>query len=101
MNEKLIELYDELNSLELDLLGPIRISKTINNEAFNQFYLLLELLKELLKNEDCIPINLVGKLFNIYSAMMSESYHAKYPEPIFMETAKIESYLFEILRIIE
>lgn len=52
MSEKLIELYNELNSLELDLLGPIRISKTINKEAFNQFYLLLERLKELLENEE-------------------------------------------------
>ena len=97
MNQKINEIENEINSLILDLLGPIRSSKIIDKTTFNKFYSLLNEVKQLMGGEVYIPRKLVGMLFYIYRTIAAESEHAKYSEPIFIATAKIETYLDEIL----
>lgn len=98
MNEKrVLEIESEINSILLEILEPIRMSKTVNMEVFSRFYELLEELKEILSCKEVIPRKLAGLLFFIYKTMVAESEHSNYNEPIFIATATIEAYLDEIL----
>ncbi len=98
MNQRLTEIHKEIDALILDLLGPLRTSKAINRSAFDKLYLLLDEVKEIVENEDIVPKKLVGKLFFIYMSMNGEGGHTQYPDPIFMEIGRVESYLDEIFK---
>lgn len=95
--ERIIEIEKILSELTIDLLVPIRTDKTINKEAFDKLYLLLDELKTLLKGEIKIHRRLAGLLFFIYTSVLAESEHAHYSDPIFVATARLEEYLSNIL----
>lgn len=97
-NKKYMEIHDEIDLLIQDLLMPLRTSKTINKNAFNKLYKLFDELIVIVKSEENIPVKLVGKLFFIYMSMNGEADHVKYPDPIFIEIGKVESYLNKIFR---
>ena len=64
MKEKrLLEIEEIISELTVDLLVPIRTDKTVNKEAFDKLYLLLDELKILIKGENKINRRLVGLLF--------------------------------------
>ena len=97
-NDRLNEIHNEIDSLIIDLLLPIRASKSISRIQFDKLYILLDELLALLKDEEFIPIKLAGKLFFIYESMNSEAYHSRYPEPLFLELGRVDDYLSKILR---
>lgn len=97
MNQRIKEIENEINSLILDLLGPIRSSKAIDKTTLNKFYDLLNEVKKIIVGKEYIPRRLAGMLFYIYRTIAAEAENAKYSDPIFIETAKIETYLDEIL----
>lgn len=97
MENRIIEIEEAINKLTVELLVPIRISKTVNKEAFDKLYVLLDELKELVKGEIMIRRKLAGLLFFIYKSISAEAEHARYSNPIFIETGKLEDYLSKIL----
>lgn len=97
-NERLCTIYDEIDLLIQDLLVPLRTSKSINRSAFDKFYVLLKELAKIVVTEENMPVKLAGKFFFIYMSMNGEGDHVKYPDPIFMEIGRVESYLNEIFR---
>ncbi|MBW6411912.1 hypothetical protein [Clostridium weizhouense] len=60
INDRMIEIEESINKLTVDLLFPIRTSKTVNKEAFDKLYFLLDELKILIKGELIISRKLVG-----------------------------------------
>lgn len=97
INDRIIEIEEAINKLTVELLVPIRTSKTVNKEAFDKLYVLLDELKELVKGEILIRRKLAGLLFLIYTSISAEAEHAHYSNPIFIETGKLEGYLSKIL----
>ena len=97
MNQRIKEIENEIDALILDLLGPIRLSKTIEKITLNKFYDLLNELKEIIVGKEYIPRRIAGMLLYIYRIISVEAENANYSDPIFIETAKIETYLDEIL----
>lgn len=98
INERLLEIHDEIDLLIQDLLMPIRTSKTIEKTRFDKLYCLLDELIVILRTEENVPVKLVGKLFFIYMSMNGEAEHVKYPDPLFLELGKVEDYLNKIFR---
>jgi len=98
INSKFTEIYNGVDMLIQDLLIPLRTSKTVNKDAFEKLYKLLDDLEILVSKEENIPVKLVGKLFFIYMSMNGEADHVRYPDPVFMEIGKMESYLDKIFR---
>ncbi|MCG8540989.1 MAG: hypothetical protein MJA82_13770 [Clostridia bacterium] len=96
-NNRIIEIQENINELTVDLLVPIRTSKTINKEKFEKLYLLLDELKELVAGQELINRKLAGLLFFIYTTISAESQHSHYSNPIFIETGRLEDYLSKIL----
>lgn len=97
IKERIIEIEENINELIVDLLVPIRTAKTIDKEAFNKLYLLLDELKSIIKGEAVINRRLAGMLFFMYTSISAEAEHAHYSNPIFIEVAKLEDYLDKIL----
>ena len=90
MKEKrLLEIEEIISELTVDLLVPIRTDKTVNKEAFDKLYLLLDELKILIKGENKINRRLVGLLFFIYTKVLAESEHAHYSSSVFIESARL------------
>lgn len=97
INNRIIEIEQSINNLTVDLLVPIRNSKTVNREAFDKLYLILDELKALIKGELMISRRLAGLLFFIYTSISGEAEHAHYSSPVFIEVARLEDYLSKIL----
>lgn len=97
-DNRLNEIHSEIDSLIIGLLLPIRATKSISRADFDKLCILFDEIIEILKNEEYIPIKLVGLLFFIYESMNSEAYHSSYPEPLFMELATVNDYLSRIFR---
>ncbi len=97
-NQRLNEICNEIDSLIVGLLVPIRTSKSISRANFDKLYFLLDEILVILKDEENIPIKLSGKLFFIYKSMNSEAYHSRYPEPLFLELGNVENYLSRIFK---
>ena len=97
INDRMTEIEESINKLIVDLLVPIRTSKTVDKEVFNKLYLLLDELKALIKGESIISRKLAGELFFIYTSISAEAEHAHYSSPIFIEVARLEDYLSKIL----
>jgi hypothetical protein len=96
-NDRMREIEDIINELAVDLLVPIRASKIVNKEAFDQLYLLLDEVKISIKGEKLISRKLAGMLFFIYTAVSAEAEHAHYTNAVLIEAGKLEGYLNKIL----
>lgn len=97
ISDRIIEIEEIINKLTVDLLVPIRTSKTVNKLAFDKLYLLLDELKSLIKGEVLISRKLAGLLFFIYTSITAEAEHSHYSNPIFIEVGRLEDYLSKIL----
>lgn len=97
MRERMNEIIIQIDKLTVDLLVPARVEKTINREAFNKLYLLLDEVQENVKGSNSIDRKLAGLLFFIYTSIQAEAEHCSYPNALFLEAGKLEEYLSEIL----
>lgn len=71
------EITAKIDALTLDLLGPLRMSKTINHGALAKLTEALDALGPLLEPETMISKSLAGKLWFIFTSMLSEAEHAR------------------------
>ena len=77
MTEQINSITNEIDSLLLDFLGPLRTSKTINQSIFFKVTQAIDRLQPLIDRETLVPKVLVGKLWFIFTSMLSEAEHAK------------------------
>jgi len=77
MNDNFAQIVNEIDTLTLDLLVPLRSSKTINQKAISQLIIVIDNLSQLLESQAFVPKELVGKLWFIFTSMLSEAEHAK------------------------
>lgn len=77
MIEKIDIITQQIDSLLLGFLGPLRTQKKINQEVYAQLTQAIDSLMPLLEQQALVPKNLVGKLWFIFTSMLSEAEHAK------------------------
>ena len=77
MTEEINGIVTEIDALMLDLLGPLRTAKTINTIAFTRLTQAIDRLGPLLEDQSFVPKVLVGKLWFIFTTMLSEAEHAR------------------------
>jgi|WetSurMetagenome_2_1015567.scaffolds.fasta_scaffold00253_2 hypothetical protein len=77
MKDKLAQIVSEIDLLTLEILGPLRSSKTINQMAIKDLYMTLDRLNDSLHSEVMISKNLVGKVWFIFTSMLAEAEHAR------------------------
>lgn len=94
--EQIAGLKNRFDSVVLDVLGPIRLRKEINNNALHELKSIMEELRLALANEEYVPRPLVGELWFVFTSMLSEADHARNPEPILNEAWDIAERLRRI-----
>lgn len=65
INDRIIEIEEAINKLTVDLLVPIRTSKTVNEEAFDQYIM------------NNIPASLLFINFSPFTSSFNISYATK------------------------
>lgn len=88
-----LEIENEIDSLVLSLLGPLRMSKTIDSAAFSRLYALLDELTLDIKDENWISKRLVRIMFLIFTSMLAEANHCRNPRPILDEAWRVGEYM--------
>lgn len=78
----LLGVEEDLDRLTTQLLVPLRMSKSIEEEALKELCALVERLEGAIAESGEIPVKLCGKLWFIFTSMLSEAGHARNPEPI-------------------
>lgn len=89
-------IYAQIDELIIDLLVPARTKKTINQETFQRFWLLLEEIEKKVRDEEYIPKKIVGLLFFIYTQLSTEASYCDYPDELFIAVGKLEGMLEKI-----
>lgn len=74
---KITEIEQTVDKLLLDVLGPLRASKTINREAIQQLNIAIDELIPLLSNQANVPRILTGTLWYIFTSMLTEAEYAE------------------------
>lgn len=94
INQEVEELIDKITSSlrGVDSLGK----KSIDEEAVKALFLLLEQMKEFIRNEEVVNKRFVALLFYLYRQIHTEAMYTDYPEPIFMLSGQVESYVDEL-----
>ena len=69
------EYYSKINKLAQDILMSARGDKKIDRSLFNEFYGLLNELRDILTGEEFISRKIAGLLFFIYVSLSAETEH--------------------------
>ena len=76
-NERLSQLVSKLDRLILEVLVPLRSSKTIDSAVFQRLESALSELGDALHDEELVPKALAGNLLFLFTTMLTEAEHAK------------------------
>ena len=87
------EYYSKINKLAQDILMSARVDKKIDRSLFNEFYGLLNELRDILTGEEFISRKIAGLLFFIYVSLSAETEHCSYTDELFIDVAKIQNVL--------
>lgn len=90
------EIEARLDVLTTDILLPLRASKEINSRAVNGLYRLVDDLAVEIGESTDIPRRLAGKLWFIFTQMLSEAGHTRLPDEILMSAWGYEDRLEKI-----
>ena len=70
----------EIDLVVLDVLGPLRTSKTVNEAAHARLGVAVDRLGVLLESESLVPKKVVGSLWFIFTSMLTEAEQARDPK---------------------
>lgn len=92
------ELAIEIDEMMQDILLPARAEKIANENAFMKLDLVLKEMKQTIDSKDMVSCKLIGRLFFLYSSLISEAQFCKYDSDLFRRVAQFESDLMEIFK---
>lgn len=96
--QRLSEIYDYLKTISLPILLQLRCNKEIDKNLFRELYDSLEEIKRIICKDVMIDRKLAGLLFYIYISISSNVRNLDdYKNPILIEAARIEDYIYDIL----
>lgn len=87
------EIEDRLDSLTTAVLLPLRASKHVDHQAVEQLCQLVTDVISEVGDAPAVPRGLTGKLWFIFTQMLSEAGHARSPEEILDSAWRYESQL--------
>lgn len=90
------ELEARLDALTTEILLPLRASKEVDSEAINRLYELADDLAAEIGDSDAVPRRLTGKLWFVFTQMLSEADHTQSPNDILTSAWGYESRLVKI-----
>lgn len=93
---RLRELETRLDALTTEILPPLRASKEVDSGAINRLYELADDLAAELSSSDAVPRLLTGKLWFVFTQMLSEADHTRSPDDILMSAWAYENRLEKI-----
>ena len=93
---RLPELEVRLDALTTEILLPMRASKQVDSDAINRLYELVEDLAAEIGNSELVPRLLTGKLWFVFTQMLSEADRTRSPDDILMSAWAYESRLEQI-----
>jgi len=93
---RLPELEARLDVLTTEILLPLQASKVVDSEAINRLYELADDLAAEIGCSDAVPRLLTGKLWFVFTQMLSEADHTRSPDDILMSAWAYESRLEKI-----
>jgi len=96
MNDSLVLLSNHFDQVVLDVLGPVRTQKRVDDAALARMISILDDLAEVLGQEEYVPRKLVGDLWYVFTAMLAEASHAKDPSGILSAAWQIQERLERI-----
>ena len=96
MREIMETIYAQIDELIIDLLVPARTKKTIDQETFQRFWLLLEEIEKKVRDEEYISKKIVGILFFIYTQLSTEASYCDYTDELFIAVGRLEGMLDNI-----
>jgi hypothetical protein len=93
---RLGELEARLDALTTEILLPLRLSKEVDSEAMNRLYEVADDLAAELGGSDAVPRLLTGKLWFVFTQMLTEAQHTRSPDDILMSAWAYQSRLMKI-----
>jgi len=90
------EIEERLDTLTMDILLPLRASKEVDSETINKLYGLVDDLAVELGESADISRRLAGKLWFIFTQMLSEADHTRSPDDILMSAWSYQDRLEKI-----
>ena len=82
MVSQIDQLETRLDTLTTAILVPMRASKQVDHQALGQLHHLVEDLISEVGDASVIPRRLAGKLWFVFTQMLSEADHTRSPEEI-------------------
>ena len=96
MSNDLSQISERFDHAVLDLLGPIRMKKQVDDTALATMTVVLDDLAAALKDQAYVPKKLVGNLWYVFTAILAESGHTKDPAPLLSAAWQIQERLERI-----
>ena len=93
MGMDLIYFKERFDNLVLPFLGPIRMSKKIDQRHYAELMALMDELIAARDEFEQFPRDLAGELWFIFTTMLAEADHARDPESILMPAWNYEEKL--------
>jgi hypothetical protein len=90
------EIEARLDTLTMEILLPLRASKEVDPGAINELYKLTDDLAVEIGDSADISRRLVGKLWFVFTQMLSEADHTRSPDDILMSAWGYQSRLEKI-----
>lgn len=93
---KILELEEHLDSLTMAILLPLRTSKDIDANKINDLYALVDSIAAEIHGSPDISRRLAGKLWFVFTQMLSEADHTRSPDDILMSAWTYRDHLDKI-----
>jgi len=88
---RLAELEARLDALTTEILLPLRASKRVDSDTINKLYALADGFVAEIGESDVVSRRLTGKLWFVFTRMLSEADHSLSPDDVFMSAWGYES----------
>jgi hypothetical protein len=93
---RLPDIEERLGVLITEILVPLRTSKTVDSAAMNRLYDLTDEIAAEMVDSDTVPRLLTGRLWFVFTQMLSEADHTRSPEEILTSAWTYEDHLEKI-----
>ena len=93
---RIAELEARLDVLTTEILLPLRATKELDSKVINRLYELVDEVAAEVNGSELVSRRLTGKLWFIFTQMLSEAYHTRSPDDILMSAWSYQDRLQKI-----
>jgi hypothetical protein len=93
---RLPELEARLDALTTEILPPLRASKELRSDAMHRLLGLVDEFADEIGDDEFVPRLLAGKLWFVFTQMLTEAEHTRSPDDILRSAWRYEDRLEKI-----